>query len=80
MTGASMRAASGSDSPVRFLPATGVGPKLTGVLPILYLRGLSTGDFQAALPGLLGEDATGLSPTTITHSLSTRNTSAESGA
>jgi putative transposase len=24
--------------------------KVTEVLPILYLRGLSTGDFQAALP------------------------------
>jgi transposase-like protein len=41
-------------------------PKVAEVLPILYLRGLSTGDFQAALPVLLGEDATGLSPTTIT--------------
>ena len=41
-------------------------PKVTEVLPILYLRGLSTLDFQAALPVLLGEDATGLSPTTIT--------------
>ena len=41
-------------------------PKVTEVLPLLYLRGLSTGDFQAALPVLLGEDATGLSPTTIT--------------
>lgn len=41
-------------------------PKVTEVLPILYLRGLSTGDFQAALPVLLGKDAAGLSPTTIT--------------
>ncbi len=41
-------------------------PKVTEVLPILYLRGLSTGDFQAALPVLLGEAAGGLSPTTIT--------------
>lgn len=41
-------------------------PKVTEVLPILYLRGLSTGDFQEALPVLLGEDASGLSPTTIT--------------
>jgi putative transposase len=41
-------------------------PKVTEVLPILYLRGLSTGDFRAALPVLLGEDAGGLSPTTIT--------------
>lgn len=41
-------------------------PKVTEVWPILYLRGLSTGDFQAALPVLLGEDAAGRSPTTIT--------------
>lgn len=41
-------------------------PKVTEVLPILYLRGLSTGDFKAALPVLLGEAAAGLSPTTIT--------------
>ncbi len=39
-------------------------PKVTEVLPILYLRGLSTLDFQAALPVLLCEAATGLSPTT----------------
>ena len=31
-----------------------------------YLRGLSTGDFAEALPVLLGPDAAGLSPTTIT--------------
>jgi putative transposase len=41
-------------------------PKVTEVLPILYLRGLSTGDFKAALPVLLGEAATGWSPPTIT--------------
>lgn len=40
-------------------------PKVSEVLPILYLRGLSTGDFREALPILLGEDASGLSPTTI---------------
>jgi putative transposase len=40
-------------------------PKVAEVLPILYLRGLSTGDFRPALEALLGEDATGLSPTTI---------------
>lgn len=40
-------------------------PKVTEVLPILYLRGLSTGDFRPALQDLLGEDAAGLSPTTI---------------
>jgi transposase-like protein len=41
-------------------------PKVAEVLPILYLRGLSTGDFRPALTALLGEDAAGLSPTNIT--------------
>ncbi|HEX9667886.1 MAG TPA: IS256 family transposase [Thermoanaerobaculia bacterium] len=41
-------------------------PKVAEVLPVLYLRGLSTGDFRPALESLLGEDAAGLSPTTIT--------------
>src|SRR5208282_3513143 len=40
-------------------------PKVAEVLPMLYLRGLSTGDFRPALEGLLGEDAAGLSPTNI---------------
>jgi putative transposase len=40
-------------------------PKVAEVLPILYLRGLSTGDFRPALNALLGEDAAGLSPTNI---------------
>ena len=35
------------------------------MLPILYLRGLSTGDFREALPVLLGDDAAGLSATNI---------------
>jgi len=39
-------------------------PKVTEVLPVLYLRGLSTGDFAPALAGFLGSD-TGLSPSTI---------------
>ena len=38
-------------------------PKVAEVLPILYLRGLSTGDFREALPALLGDDAAGLSAT-----------------
>ncbi len=51
----------------RILPAyMRRSPKVTEVLPILYLRGLSTGDFREALPALLGEDASGLSPTAIT--------------
>ncbi|TFH47660.1 MAG: hypothetical protein E4H01_07865 [Lysobacterales bacterium] len=41
-------------------------PKVDEVLPILYLRGLSTGDFREAIPALLGEAAAGLSATTIT--------------
>ena len=40
-------------------------PKVAEVLPILYLRGLSTGDFRPALEGLLGEDAAGLSSANI---------------
>jgi Transposase, Mutator family len=40
-------------------------PKVSEVLSILYLRGLSTDDFRPALETLLGEDAAGLSPTTI---------------
>src|SRR3984893_11636383 len=40
-------------------------PKVAELLPILYLRGRSTGDFRPALEGLLGEDAAGLSPTNI---------------
>ncbi len=39
-------------------------PKVNDVLPVLYLRGLSTGDFRPALEQLLGEDAAGLSPST----------------
>jgi putative transposase len=41
-------------------------PKVDAVLPLLYLHGLSTGDFQEALPVLLGDDAAGLSPSAIT--------------
>jgi putative transposase len=40
-------------------------PKVNDVLPVLYLRGLSTGDFRPALEQLLGEDAAGLSSSTI---------------
>jgi transposase-like protein len=41
-------------------------PNVASVLPLLYLRGLSTGDFREALPVLLGSKAAGLSPSTIT--------------
>lgn len=36
------------------------------LLPWLYLKGVSTGDFSEALQSLLGKDAPGLSATTIT--------------
>src|SRR5262249_20627804 len=39
---------------------------LEDLLPWLYLRGLSTGDFSEALAALLGPEARGLSPSTIT--------------
>jgi putative transposase len=39
---------------------------LDALLPILYLRGVSTGDFQEALAALLGKDAPNLSPSVIT--------------
>ena len=38
---------------------------LDTLLPILYLRGVSTGDFQEALTALLGKDAPNLSPAVV---------------
>jgi putative transposase len=38
---------------------------LEALLPVLYLRGISTGDFQEALAALLGKDAPNLSPSVI---------------
>ena len=40
-------------------------PSLDALLPILYLRGISMGDFQEALSALLGRDAPNLSPSVI---------------
>ncbi len=40
-------------------------PRVSDVLPVLYLRGLSSGDFAPALRDLLGEDASGLSASSI---------------
>jgi transposase-like protein len=39
---------------------------LDALLPVLYLRGISTGDFQNALAALLGKDAPNLSPAVLT--------------
>lgn len=39
---------------------------LEELIPWLYLKGVSTGDFSEALQALLGPNAKGLSPTTIT--------------
>jgi transposase-like protein len=45
-------------------------PRLETAVPVLYLRGLSTGDFQPALSALLGEEAVaGFSASTITRLL-----------
>ena len=38
---------------------------LDALLPVLYLRGISTGDFQEALAALLGKDAPNLSPSVV---------------
>jgi transposase-like protein len=46
-------------------------PRLNEALPVLYLRGLSTGDFSRALEALLGPEATGFSAATITRLLKT---------
>jgi transposase-like protein len=40
-------------------------PRLESVLPLLYLHGLSSGDFRQALPALLGPTAGGLSSSAI---------------
>lgn len=55
---------------IRFTPA--ILPRyarrsrsLEVLIPILYLKGISTGDFEEALAALLGKDAPGLSAATI---------------
>ena len=38
---------------------------LDALLPVLYLKGISTGDFQEALSAILGSDAPNLSPSVL---------------
>src|SRR2546426_1772304 len=40
-------------------------PRVESVLPLLYLHGLSSGDFREVLPALLGPEAAGLSSSAI---------------
>jgi len=40
-------------------------PSIDALIPALYLKGISTGDFSEALQAILGEHAAGLSPTNI---------------
>jgi putative transposase len=56
---------------IRFTPAilppyARRSKSLEMLIPILYLKGISTGDFEEALAALLGKDAPGLSASTIT--------------
>ena len=64
------RAAGPADEKVRFSSA--ILPKwarrsrsLDALLPVLYLRGISTGDFGEALSAIMGPDAPKLSPSVI---------------
>ena len=64
------RAAGPADEKVRFSSA--ILPKwarrsrsLDALLPVLYLRGISTGDFREALSAILGAEAPNLSPGVI---------------
>ncbi len=64
------RGAAGDQERVRF--SSSILPKwarrtrsLDALLPVLYLREISTGDFQEALAALLGRDAPNLSPSVL---------------
>jgi putative transposase len=64
------RGAASDEDRVRF--SSSILPKwarrtrsLDALLPVLYLRGVSTGDFQEALAALVGRDAPNLSPSVI---------------
>src|SRR3954468_9899321 len=70
VVGHSDRGADNSAGRIRFPPAI-LPPSarrsrsLEVLIPILYLKGISTGDFAEALAALLGKDAPGLSASTI---------------
>ena len=53
---------------------------LEALIPILYLKGVSTGDFAEALAALLGPDAGGLSAATIARLVVRRHGLAEAVA
>lgn len=40
-------------------------PSVDALIPVLYLKGVSTGDFSEALEAILGPNAAGLSPTNV---------------
>lgn len=40
-------------------------PSIENLIPVLYLKGISTGDFPRALAAILGENAKGLSASTV---------------
>lgn len=44
-------------------------PQWDEAIPVLYLKGLSSGDFEEAVPALLGADAAGFSASTVTRLL-----------
>ena len=65
------RGATSPEERIRFSPAllprwARRSRSLDALLPVLYLRGISTGDFQEALAALLGKDAPNLSPAVVT--------------
>jgi transposase-like protein len=64
--------AAGADDPERIRFSSAIVPayarrskSLEALIPILYLKGVSTGDFEEALAALVGKDAPGLSASTI---------------
>lgn len=52
-------------SPAILRPYARRSKSLDVLIPILYLRGISSGDFQEALSALLGKDAPNLSPAVL---------------